>query len=231
MNYIAYYRVSTKYQEDSGLGLKAQQADVQRFLKKKDTIISEYTEIESGRNCERQKLKEAIGLAIRTDSTLLVAKLDRLSRDATFTLQLRKSGVKFIAVDMPEANDLTIGIMSLLAEDEAKRTSARTKASLKVIKETIARDGFYISKAGNKITKLGNDNLTPEARKKSGQLRREKSKTDDSRRAYHFIKSYKDQNYTLKQIAEKLNEAGFLTPNGGKFYPIQVSREIKKFEE
>lgn len=230
MDYVAYYRVSTKEQGDSGLGLQAQRADVLKFIKKRDNIISEYTEVESGKNCERKKLKEAIGLCYRTNATLLIAKLDRLSRDAAFTLQLMNSGIKFICADMPEANELTIGIMALLAEDEAKRISKRTKASLQAIKENIERDGFHISKAGNKVTQLGGGTFTEKAWKKSAEVRLEKAKTEEARRTYLLIKSYRDQGHTLQQIADRLNSINIKTPKGCMFTSTQVSREINKFE-
>ena len=129
--YVLYYRVSTQRQGRSGLGLEAQQAAVQAFLAGREAqVIGEYREIESGRKSNRQQLAAAMLMCRMTNSVLLIAKLDRLARDAHFLLGLEKSGIEFVAADMPFANRLTIGIMALVAEEEAKAISARTKAAL-----------------------------------------------------------------------------------------------------
>lgn len=127
MAYIAYYRVSTKRQGDSGLGLDAQRASVQNYSK---DIYKEYVEIESGRKASRPRLKEAIEECKRTGNTLLVAKLDRLARNVHFVSMLMESKVPFKCVDMPEADNFTIHIFAALAEREARLISERTKAAL-----------------------------------------------------------------------------------------------------
>ena len=108
--YVAYYRVSTKKQGESGLGLDAQRSAVAGFVK--GAIIAEFTEVESGKKNQREQLRLAIGRAKKEGAVLVIAKLDRLSRNASFIFTLRDSGVNFQCVDMPDANTLTIGIFA-----------------------------------------------------------------------------------------------------------------------
>ena len=112
--YVAYYRVSTAKQGASGLGLEAQRASVHSYTRSAESIIAEYTEVESGKHDNREQLHAAISHAQRSSATLVIAKLDRLSRNAGFIFALRDSGVDFICADMPEANTLTIGIFATI---------------------------------------------------------------------------------------------------------------------
>jgi len=125
--YIAYYRVSTKGQGQSGLGLAAQETAVRKSVG--DTEQT-FTEIETGKSSKRPELTKALGQCKANGATLVVAKLDRLSRNMLFTATLMESGVDFLACDIPSANRLTIHIMAALAEEEARMISARTKAAL-----------------------------------------------------------------------------------------------------
>lgn len=115
--FIAYERVSTQRQGASGLGLEAQRQTIDAFARSRGAeVLARFTEVESGRNPDRPELGRALHLSKVTGATLVIAKLDRLSRNAAFLLTLRDSGVRFLAVDMPEANDLTVGIMALVAQ-------------------------------------------------------------------------------------------------------------------
>jgi hypothetical protein len=126
--FVAYERVSTKRQGASGLGLAAQRKAIDDFLASRGAeVIARFTEVESGKLANRPELAKALHLAKVTGATLLIAKLDRLSRNAAFLLTLRDSGVRFVAADMPEANDLTVGIMALVAEQEREAISRRTR--------------------------------------------------------------------------------------------------------
>ena len=117
--YVSYLRVSTSSQGKSGLGLEAQRHQVEQHLHSvSGNLVSELVEVESGKRNDRPKLQEAIALAKAYNATLVIAKLDRLSRNARFLLGLKESGVKFIAADNPQANNLTIGILALIAEHE-----------------------------------------------------------------------------------------------------------------
>ncbi len=133
--FIAYYRVSTSRQAQSGLGLEAQKQAVLDFINGNgDQIIAEFMEVESGKRCDRPELNTALNRCRETGAKLVIARLDRLARNAAFLLTLRDSGVEFVAADMPDANRLTVGIMALVAEDEAERISQRTKAALAAAK-------------------------------------------------------------------------------------------------
>lgn len=131
MRLVAYERVSTARQGRSGLGLEAQRRQIAEFAATRSAeVLARFTEVESGRKADRPELAKALHHAKVTGATLVIAKLDRLSRNAAFLLALRDSGVKFVAVDMPEANDLTVGIMALVAEAEREAVSRRTKEAL-----------------------------------------------------------------------------------------------------
>ena len=132
---VAYKRVSTARQGRSGLGLEAQRKAIDDFAKARDAeVLARFTEVESGRKADRPELAKALNLARLTGGTLVIAKLDRLSRNAAFLLTLRDSGVRVLAVDMPEANDLTVGIMALVAQSEREAISRRTKEALAAAK-------------------------------------------------------------------------------------------------
>ncbi len=132
---VAYERVSTARQGRSGLGLEAQRKAIGDFATSRAAdVIGRFTEVESGGKDARPELAKALHLAKLTGATLVIAKLDRLSRNAVFLLTLRDSGVRFLAVDMPEANDLTVGIMALVAQQEREAISRRTKEALAAAK-------------------------------------------------------------------------------------------------
>ncbi len=118
MKYIAYYRVSTKQQGNSGLGLEAQKQIVKQHLKSEDQLITEYIEIETGKNNYRPQLTEAIEHTKEAGATLIIAKLDRLSRNITFIFQLRDTKVPFVCCDIPDANTMSIGIFATMAQHE-----------------------------------------------------------------------------------------------------------------
>ena len=142
MRIIGYERVSTARQGASGLGIEAQRQAIEGFVaQQKATLLARFTEVESGRNADRPELGKALHLAKVTGATLVIAKLDRLSRNAAFLLTLRDSGVKFAAVDLPEANDLTVGIMALVAQAEREAISRRTKEALAVARSRGVRLG------------------------------------------------------------------------------------------
>ena len=135
VKYISYFRVSTQRQGQSGLGLEAQQAAVNAFISSHDhELVGSYTEIESGRNSDRPQLLAALAQARRQKAVVVIAKLDRLARSVAFISAIMESGVEFIATDMPGANRLTIQIMAVIAENEARMISERTKAALAAAK-------------------------------------------------------------------------------------------------
>jgi DNA invertase Pin-like site-specific DNA recombinase len=124
MRLVAYRRVSTARQGRSGLGLAAQEQAIADLAAARGAdVIAAFTEVESGRVADRPELQKALRLARLTGATLAIARLDRLSRKVAFLLTLRDAGAKFLAADMPEANDLTVGIMALVAEQERQAIS------------------------------------------------------------------------------------------------------------
>ncbi len=209
--YVAYYRVSTKQQGQSGLGLDAQQIQVKNFVGE-NNILKHFVEVESGKNNNRPELKRAIELAKKEQAKLVIAKLDRLSRNAAFIFMLRDTNVNFVCADMPEANSLTIGIMAVLAQDERERISQRTKAALDAKKA--------------KGINLGTPaNLTLEARQKGLTTRMKNAKKNKQNiQATELIISYKKEGYSLADIATKLNDKGFKTRYGKDFKPMSVKR-------
>ena len=130
MKLIAYHRVSTARQGQSGLGLEAQTAAIRQYADRVGgAVVGSFTEVESGK-LNDPELTKAIHLARVTGATLVIAKLDRLSRNAAFLLALRDSGVRFVAADMPDANELTVGVMALIAQHEREAIAKRTREAL-----------------------------------------------------------------------------------------------------
>jgi DNA invertase Pin-like site-specific DNA recombinase len=216
MKFIAYYRVSTKKQGISQLGLKAQKQAVESFISP-DLIDKEFTEIETGTNKKyRPVLNEALELCKKHNATLVIAKLDRLARNDSFVSSLMDSKVKFKAVDMPEATDLTIHIMSAIAQNEAKVISSRIKSAL-----------------AQSTKKLGNpQNLTREAQMRGVYTIKLKAKRNaNNKRALAFVSDMDYKNLTLREIAEKLNRNEFKTSTGKMFGTTQVIRILKKITD
>lgn len=131
--FVAYYRVSTEQQGRSGLGLEAQQAAVRAYVGDRP-LIAEHTDIESGKHAERPALLRALAEARSANAILVIAKLDRLARNVAFIANLMESGVRFVAVDMQEANRLTLHVMAAVAQYEREAISQRTKAALAAAK-------------------------------------------------------------------------------------------------
>ena len=210
--YVPYYRVSTTRQGQSGLGLAAQKDSVNKFIKCDDCIIQEFTDIETGKNNERPELAKAIALAQKKDAILVIAKLDRLSRNLTFISALMDAKIKFIATDMPDANELTIHIFASLAQWERKRISERTKDALAQLKK--------------RGVKLGSPQNWNDEVRVLGPLKRKEiaSKNPNNVKAKKIAKLLKRDGKTLVEIAVELNESDFKTSRGGRFAPEQVIR-------
>lgn len=217
--FVAYYRVSTQKQGASGLGLDAQREAVSRFLNGGDwEVIGEFVEVETGKGADalakRPKLKEALETCRKKGAKLIIAKLDRLSRSVHFVSGLMESKVKFVACDMPEANELTIHIMAAFAEHEAKRISQRTKDALAVAKLR----GVVLGKAGA-------DNLRPnvEARKRAADQFAMKLRP--------IFESMRSRGLSQREIATELNVLEVPTATGrrGKWGQTQVRRVMELF--
>ncbi|MDJ1498253.1 recombinase family protein [Cytophagaceae bacterium DM2B3-1] len=210
--FVAYYRVSTIKQGQSGLGLEAQRAAVSQFVKDNMLIKGEFIEVESGKRNDRIQLREAIAFAKDKSATLIIAKLDRLSRNAGFIFALRDSGVDFICADMPDANTLTVGIFAVLAQHERELISQRTKAALQAKKEK----GFLLGKP---------ENLTREAGEKGrASYKKIAAENENNRRATALILSLRASGMKWLHIANTLNQTGFKTSKGKPFQAVQVQR-------
>lgn len=218
--FVSYLRVSTKRQGVSGLGLEGQRKAVEDYLNGgRWKLIEEFVEIESGKDTDRKQLENALRACRLHGATLLVAKLDRLARNAYFLLGLQQSGVDFVACDMPAANRLTVGILAMVAEEEARAISARTIAALKAAK---ARG-----------TKLGSPrNLSHKARRKgtgSSAAVRGASAAQRAQDLAPTLAAIQAQGAgSLAEMAESLNARSLRAPRGGKWSAIQVQRVLSR---
>lgn len=217
--FVAYYRVSTDKQGRSGLGLDAQREAVARHAAGcGGTVTAAFQEVESGRKGDRPQLALALAECRLRRAVLLIAKLDRLARDAHFLLGLEKAGVEFVAADMPYANRLTIGVMALVAEEEARATSARTKAALAAAKARGIR--------------LGNPRLRPGDGATAADARAAWSASAARRAAevLPYVQAARRAGaITLQELADALTARGVRTPRGGEGWrPWQVRRVLNR---
>ena len=213
---IAYYRVSTQKQGQSGLGLDAQQTAVKRYAAANGlTITQEFTEVETGTGKRaRVAIYQALAAAKEAGAVLLIAKLDRLARNVHFISGLMESGVKFVAVDMPTVTNLTLHILAAVAEEEAKMISQRTKAALAAAKER----GVI----------LGNpDNLTHEAQQ-AGAAATRAAAVDAYRKVAGYVVLLREQGLSYAMIADKLNAEGHRTRQGKELRAMTVKRLLER---
>jgi len=215
--YIAYFRVSTTRQGRSGLGLEAQQQAVSVFLRgHRELIIEDFTEIESGRRSDRPQLVAALEACRKHKAVLLIAKLDRLARNVHFISGLMESGVEFVAVDMPEANRLTIHILAAVAEHEREMISQRTKAALQVAKARGAKLGSPEPKKGAAVR---------------SQVLRDKADRFAAN-VLPIIRGLQTEGITgYKALARALNVRGVPTTNRRKWYSTTVKNVIYRLSK
>lgn len=211
--YIAYLRVSTKRQGESGLGLEAQRGIVKAFVGG-DELIHEYVEVESGKRGTRPQLEKALEHCKSSGATLVVAKLDRLYRNVYFTAKLMESEVKFVCCDALFADRFSIHILAAVAEWEASRISERTKAALGVAK--------------SRGKKLGSPkNLTWEAKKKGAAVLRDRAVQDPARKKIKgMVELLLSMKKNVSTITDELNKLGYTAPKGGPVNMSYVSRIV-----
>jgi len=213
-SFIGYYRVSTQRQGVSGLGLDSQRSSVLNYIGGRP-LIGEFKDIESGKNDNRPELIKAIQKCKESNSVLVIAKLDRLSRNLNFITLLQSEKVRFVCCDLPDANELTIHIFGALAQWERQRISDRTKSAL----EQLKKRGVRLGKP---------ENLTLNARKKGALKMKEKSIINPNNiKAKKIIDLLHKNGKSLKEIAAELNESGFKTAKNNNFQPEQVRRLLK----
>jgi DNA invertase Pin-like site-specific DNA recombinase len=226
-SYIAYYRVSTGAQGRSGLGLAAQSRMVAQVIGN-DRLIESFTEIESGRLNTRPVLAEALAACRRhRGATLIVASFDRLARNASFLLGLRDAGVDFIAADMPYANLMTIGVMALLAEQEAEAISLRTKRALAEAKAQgtllgSQRPGHWQGREhlrGHRVARQAS---------LAARTTRRAQRAKDFAKILAQINHMREAGQTLRSIAETLNSQGIPSPTGRPWHDVLVLRTVRQ---
>ena len=236
MKIVTYYRVSTAKQGRSGLGIAAQRTAIETFCASRGCEgMGEFKEEESGKRDDRPELIKALHLAKVTGSTLVIAKLDRLSRNMAFLATLQDAGTKFIAADMPEANELTIHNMAAMAQAERKAISKRTKEALTAAKVKATANGVGIKADGTPWkngAKLGN----PMGAKAFGLYKgNQAAVTAIKAKAKAFatdilpiIEAIRTDGYiSLRAIAAELNKREIITARGGKWGPQSVSDVIR----
>jgi DNA invertase Pin-like site-specific DNA recombinase len=217
--YVSYLRVSTDRQGQSGLGLEAQRAAVAGYINGGE-LLREFLEVESGKHDDRPQLAKALHHAKVTGATLLIAKLDRLSRDAHFLLGLQKAGVRFIAADMPEANETMIGFMAVMAQHEREAISRRTKEALAAAK---ARGVKLGNPQGAAHLRGRYQHLAVEAVKENAARFAEDLKpvVDDIREAGHT---------SIRAIAAELNKRGIRTARDRQWHPTSAARLLQRID-
>lgn len=223
MKVVEYHRVSTARQGASGLGLEAQTRAITDYtMSKRATVIASFREIESGKSERRPELQKALHLCKVTGATLVIAKLDRLSRNAAFLLTLRDSGVRFVAADMPDANDLTVGIMALVAQQEREAISKRTREALATAKARGTRLGN--PNGARALHRAGRGNVAAIAAIQEIADRH----AENLRPVIQELRS--DGVRSLGSIANALNSMGMLTPRGGRWHRTSVRNLLDRIE-
>lgn len=216
--YVGYVRVSTKQQGHSGLGLESQRESVARFVASRGELVASYTEVESGRKDDRPQLARALAACRRYGAVLVVAKLDRLSRDAAFLLELRKAGTRFVCADLPEMNELTVGLFAVLAEHEARLISERTKAALAAAKARGQQLGGHPER------------LTPAAQRRGQRVSAARRAARASEHAAAFTDTIAELRAagvsSLAGIARALEDRGVPTPAGKQRWHVTTVRRL-----
>jgi DNA invertase Pin-like site-specific DNA recombinase len=204
-NFVAYYRVSTARQGQSGLGLEAQQQIVMDYLYGgRWTLVADFTEVESGKDdANRPQLEKALRMCRVHRATLVISKLDRLSRDAAWLLGLEKQGYDFVIASAPNVNRLTIGVLALVAEQERRDTSNRTKAALAMAKARGVKLGRQKNLSRRDVGSIRGDEV---------KARKADARAADLLPVVEDIRS--ECRTSLRRIARGLTERGIHTPMG-----------------
>lgn len=222
---VGYARVSTDKQGQSGLGLEAQEECFRRYAEDVGgRVIKVYVEVETGKGMDpdRPQLRSALAHAKRARATLVVGRLDRLSRNVAFVSALMESNVDFVCCDNPHANRLTLHILAAVAEDEARRISERTKAALAAYK---ARGG----KLGGARPECRNLTQTDRLKGARAAGMAHRASADA---AYVDIaptmRKRRKAGWTLQRIADELNEQGHRTRRGKPWNHVQVRAVLNR---
>jgi DNA invertase Pin-like site-specific DNA recombinase len=204
--FVAYYRVSTERQGQSGLGLDAQRAAVTAYAAGRGVVLAEFVEVESGRRDNRPQLAAALDLCRSKRAVLVIAKLDRLARSVAFISNLMDGGAEFVAVDMPQANRLTLHILAAVAEHEREMISKRTRDAL--------------AEAKRRGVRLGNPR--PDSAKAAAVASAEAARFRET--VAPLVRSLRAEGRTLRGVAEELNRRGIKSSRGGRWHGAAVRR-------
>jgi DNA invertase Pin-like site-specific DNA recombinase len=207
MEYTLYTRTSTGRQQ---IGIEEQRQHAYRWLKDGDTIVNEFSEVESGRKNDRKQLLDALVYCKKNNTVLLITRLDRLSRSASFTMMLADSNVEFLALDCPNANKMTIGFMSLMNQDYAEKVSTNTKKALQYLKS----QGVILGKS---------ENFTNETRLK-GSAQTKAKYEELNKQVTKIIVRLRNEKRTFDSIAQELNTDGYKSATGSEFTKQIVKR-------
>ena len=223
--FVAYYRRSKK-EQDSNLGLEAQRTAVEKFVQQHaGSVIGEYTELESGTARKRHKrfqVQEAITHVKKEGATLLIAKMDRLSRDLEFTSMLYNADIPFICCDSPGANEITIKFITMMAENEANEISKRTKAAL----VEAVKQGKVLGSPGHKIPGC---KITDKSRAKAiATVKDNAAKNPNNKRGSAYAYALAQSGISYARIANSMNEEGFESPRGMLITENTIKRWIDK---
>jgi DNA invertase Pin-like site-specific DNA recombinase len=228
--FVGYIRVSTQKQGKSGLGLEAQKASIANYLNGgRWSLVGEFVEVESGKRSDRPELTKALALCRLHKATLLVAKLDRLARNVAFISALMEAGVKFQAVDLPEANNLTVHVLAAMAEYEAKAISERTRVALAAAKARgTLLGGLKKPDGGSRMTRDHWNRISSKGR----DAGTEKRSAEASKWAADVLPIIGDIRQagavSLREIAAELNTRGIPTRRGGEWSAVQVMRVLQR---
>jgi DNA invertase Pin-like site-specific DNA recombinase len=214
--FVAYYRVSTQRQGQSGLGLDAQRATVATFLNGgRHELIAEFCEVETAKGsnalAKRPQLSAALTMCKKTGARLLIAKLDRLSRNVAFISGLMETKVKFTACDLPECNELVLHMMAAFAQYEAQRISERTKDALKQAKLR-----------GVVLGRMGPVNLRPDVEQ------RMQAADEFAGGLAPVLAGFRQAGLTQLAMVEQLNRLGIKAARGGSWSPTQLRRTLAR---
>lgn len=221
MNYVAYLRVSTDKQGASGLGLDAQKAAIKAFVKPDDRLVDYFIEIESGKHADRPELLRALSACELKNARLLVAKLDRLSRNVAFIATLMESKTGFVACDMPDADPFRLHLEAMMAEDERRRISKRTTEALAAAKKRgVALGG---SRPGS--------GMHSAATREKGLSRRHDMRRAFLDRVSPTVAGLRAHGFTtLTALAAELNRRNVRAQYGGVWYPQSVARLLSELD-
>jgi DNA invertase Pin-like site-specific DNA recombinase len=227
VNLVGYLRVSTRKQGDSGLGMEAQRNAVEVYARQSGGIVVKiYTEVESGKKNDRPELHRALAHCRRLKATLVVAKLDRLSRNAAFLLALQEGKVPLACCDNPHANELTIGLLAVIAQHEARMISKRTKEALQAakargVKLGSRRPGHWDGREDRRLGGL-----------EKARLASVEAKANAAAEAYSdlepMIREFRMEGASLQAIADRLNSDGYTTRRDAAFTPMTIHRIIQR---